>query len=173
MSNDASALGALIGLLIPSVILTVVFLFFFPICSILIIILWIISFISIILYDKRHWRKPLPESHGIWLSTQTRNLDLGEYSMHGAVMGSCVKVRNVFTAARQEARSLVGGEAQRFTDLVEETRNIALSRMCKKTKKMGCNGVIGFRIITAETLWGSTEIIAYGTAVNIKGVGQK
>ena len=173
MSNDTSALGALIGFLIPSVIITVVFLFIFPICSIIIVLIWIISFISIMIYDMRHWRKPLPESYGIWLSAQTRNLDIGEYTMHGAVMGSCVKARNIFTAARQEARSLVGGEAQGFTDLAEESRNIALSRMCKKAKKMECNGVIGFRIISAETLWGSTEIIAYGTAINIKGVDKK
>jgi len=140
---------------------------------VIIILAWIIGVVSILLYDKRHWRRPGPDAHGIWLSTQTRNLNLGDCSVKGAVMGSCVKARNIFSAARAETRSLVGGETVQFTGLVEECRNIALGRMCLKAKKMGCNGIIGFRIITAETLWGATEIIAYGTAVKIKGVGRK
>ena len=171
--KEPSALGVLIGYLILSVVLVIMFAFIQPIVSAAIVLTWIVAFAGIMLYDRRHWRTPGPDAHGIWLSTQTRKLDIGNYTVKGPVMGSCVKARNMFSAAKQEARSLVGGEAQGFTDLVEETRNIALSRMCLKAKKMGCNGVIGFRIVTAETLWGATEIIAYGTGVNIKGVSQK
>ena len=173
MGRIESALAALIWLFVISVINVVTFAFFWPVCSVMIVLMWIIGVVSILLYDKRHWRQPGPDAHGIWLSTQTRNLNLGDYSIKGTVMGSCVKARNIFSAARAETRSLVGGETVQFTGLVEETRNIALGRMCLKAKKMGCNGVIGFRIITAETLWGATEIIAYGTAVKIKGAGEK
>lgn len=174
MSNkEPSALGMLITYLIISLILIVIFAFTLPVCSLIIFLIWFIGFVSIMLYDRRHWRKPGPNAHGIWLSSQTRKLDLGDYSVEGTVMGSCVKARNVFSAAKAEARSLIGGETIQFTGLVEETRNIALSRMCLKAKKMGCNGVIGFRIVSAATLWGATEIIAYGTVVKIKGVGGK
>ena len=172
MGNEPTALGTLVSLLIYSVIGVVVFFFFFPLASLIIILVWVVMFVSILLYDSRHWRQPGPDAHGIWLSAQTRNLNVGEYSIEGPVMGSCVKARNMFSAARAEARSLVGGEPIQFTSLVEETRNIALSRMCQKAKRMGCNAVVGFRIVTAETLWGATEIIAFGTAIKLKGVGR-
>jgi uncharacterized protein YbjQ (UPF0145 family) len=84
------------------------------------------------------------------------------------VMGTCVKTRNIFSAARAELRSLIGGEARQFTDLVNECRNIAVTRMCQKAKDKGCNRILGFRMITAETMWGATEFIAYGTAVKTK-----
>ncbi len=171
--KDPSALGILIYLLVYSVIAVVIFAFFWPVCSILIVTSWIVGFVAIQIYDKRHWRKPGPDSHGIWLSAQTRNLEIGDYAVKGTVMASCVKARNIFSAARADMRSLVGGEAQQYTSLVEETRNIALARMCQKAKKMGCNGVLGFRMISAQTIRGATEIVAYGTAVKIRGVGRK
>jgi len=171
--KERNALRILIILLFYSMIIALVSAFIFPIISIVIILLWITSFISIMVYDRRHWRKPDPESHGIWLSNQTRNLNIGEYSIHGAVMGSCVKARNIFSASRAELRSLIGGEAQQFTGLVDECRNMALGRMCLNAKKKGCNGVLGFRIVTSETLWGATEVIAYGTAVKIESVVEK
>ena len=166
MGNEPSALGSLISFLISSLFLAVTFIFFgLPILSLLIIVIWIVMFVSIMIYDSRNWGRPKPDTLGVQLSSKTRNLGLGEYSVKGMAMGSCVKARNMFSAARAEARSLVGGEATQFTSLVDETRNIALTRMCRKAKSMGCNGVVGFRLITAETLWGATEIIAYGTAV--------
>ena len=168
MGNEPSALGSLIGLAIYSVIGVLIFLFFFPLGSLIIIVLWIVFFASIMAYDSRNWGQPGQDTLGVLLSSKTRKLELGEYSVEGMVMGSCVKARNMFSAARAESRSMIGGETTQFTSLVDETRNIALTRMCRKAKEMGCNGVVGFRMITAETLWGATEIIAYGTAVKIK-----
>ncbi len=171
-NRDPSALGILIY---PFLFYSVLFIAFTigigqsylaSIC----ILIWLVFFLAIMVYDRRHWGAPGPETHGVWLSSQTRNLELGEYSMEGVVMGTCVKTRNLFSAARAESRSIVGGEALQFTSLVEECRNIALGRMCKQARSIGCNGVIGYRMISAETLWGATEIIAYGTAVRIRGV---
>ncbi len=170
MGKEPTALGILIRLAIYSVVAGIIFLFFFPLCSLLILIAWVVGFASIMAYDSRHWGRPGPDTHGMWLSSQTRKLDLGEYQVKGMVIGTCVKARNVFSAARAESRSVVGGEAIQFTSLVEECRNIALSRMCANAKALSCNGVVGYRMITAETLWGATEFIAYGTAVKIKGV---
>jgi len=169
MGGEPSALGTLIQFLIYSVIIGFIFLFIYPLFSLMIVILWVVIFVSVLTYDSRHWGKPEPDTLGVQLSSQTRKLSLGEYQVKGMVFGSCVKARNMFSAARAEARSIVGGEATQFTALVDETRNIALTRMCRKAKKMGCNGVVGFRIITAETMWGATEVIAYGTAVKSKG----
>lgn len=169
MSNDSSALGFLISMVLLSVVLALIFFFYVdPLWTAIIIIFWMVLFASILAYDSRHWGRPGLDTLGVQLSSRTRKLELGEYSIEGMVMGTCVKARNMFSAARAEARSLIGGEATQFTSLVDECRNIALMRMCRKAKDMGCNGVVGFRMITAETLWGATEIIAFGTAVKIK-----
>lgn len=168
MGNEPSALGSLFGLVVYSVVAAVILYFYFPLGLMIIVVFWIVFFGSIMAYDSRHWGKPEPDTLGLQLSSKTRRLDLGEYQVKGMVMGTCVKARNMFSAARAEARSLIGGEARQFTELVEECRNIALTRMCRKAKSLGCNAVVGFRMITAETMWGATEIIAYGTAVKIK-----
>jgi uncharacterized protein YbjQ (UPF0145 family) len=168
MGKEPTALGTLIVLVIYSVVAAIILLFFYPLGSLIIVITWVVLFISILVYDSRHWGDPELENSGVQIFTKTRNLNLGEYQVKGMAMGTCVKARNMFSAARAEARSLVGGEARQFTDLVEECRNMAVNRMCAKAKRMGCNAVVGFRIITAETMWGSTEFIAYGTAVKTR-----
>ena len=130
MGNDPSALGSLIGFMISSVILAITFIFFgLPVLSLLIVLLWIVTFASIMAYDSRNWGRPGPDTLGVQLSSKTRNLELGEYSVKGMVMGSCVKARNMFSAARAEGRSLVGGEATQFTSLVDECRNIGRPRI--------------------------------------------
>ena len=167
-TNEQSALGSLISLAAYSIIGAFIFLFFMPVCSLMIILSWVVGFPAILAYDRRHWDKPGPDTLGVKVSSRTRKLDMGEYEVKGLVMGTCVKARNIFSAARAEARSLVGGEARQFTGLVNESRNIALTRMCQKALDMGCDTVIGFRMVSAESLWGATEIIAFGTAVRVR-----
>ena len=169
MSNESSAVGALIGLLSLSITLAAILFFYVdPIWALIITILWILFFVSVLAYDRRHWGRPNMDTLGVNLSSKTRKLPNHTYKVEGMVMGTCVKTRNIFSSARAELRSLVGGEAQQFTGLVDECRNIALTRMCKKARDKGCNWVVGYRMITAETMWGSTEFIAYGTALKVK-----
>jgi uncharacterized protein YbjQ (UPF0145 family) len=169
MSSDSSAVGVLISLMSMSAVFALIlFIYDNPLWTLLIVIIWIVFFVSIMAYDRRHWGQPNLNTLGVALSTKTRKPEIGEYKVEGMVMGTCVKTRNIFSAARAELRSLVGGEARQFTDLVDECRNIALTRMCQRAKDMGCNWVLGFRMITAETMWGATEFIAYGTSVRTK-----
>lgn len=158
------------ALAVPSIMFMAFSAVFEPAASLCCLSVWLVAFIAILLYDRQHWGVPGPETHGMYLSSKTRNLGLGDCEMVGVVMGSCVKARNIFSAARAESRSIVGGEAIQYTSLVEECRNIALNRMCQRARLMGCNGVVGLRLITTESLLGATEFIAYGTAVKIKGL---
>jgi len=170
-NKDPSALKILINPIgIYSVIIIVALAVVAPEIAGMCILAWVILIGAILLGDRRRWGVPGPETEGIWLSSQTRNIELSDYTAEGLVMGSCVKVRNMFSAARAESRAIVGGEALQFTSLVEETKNIAINRMCQQARNMGCNGVIGYRMVSAETLWGATEIIAYGTAIRIGGM---
>ncbi len=126
---------------------------------------WLVFFVVVLLYDMRHWGRPSFDTQGVRIYSRTRNLGLEDHETEGTVMGTCVKARNIFSSARAEMRAIIGGEAKQFTALVDEARNVAITRMCKQAKARGCDSIYGFRLITAETLWGSTEFIAYGTAV--------
>lgn len=91
MSKEPSALGTLIYLLIISVIFAPIFIFKKPLWALIIILFWIVFFALVLAYDRRHWGRPGPDTLGVRLSSQTRKLDIGEYSVEGLVMGSCVR----------------------------------------------------------------------------------
>jgi len=168
MGNEPSALGALIAICIYTVVGALLLFFFVsPIYALIPPLILLTLFVGALGYDSRNWGNPELNTHGVQLTSQTRKLKLDNCEVQGMVMGSCVKARNMFSAARAEARSLIGGEARQFTQLVDESRNIAISRMCQKARAMGCNAVIGYRMVSAESMWGATEIIAYGTAVKV------
>jgi len=83
----------------------------------------------------------------------------------GVVFGSCVQMKHVGKDLRAMGRSVIGGESIPYTELVEEARRTAMSRMIEDAKKLGADAIIGMRYATAQTMQGAAEIIAFGTAV--------
>ena len=83
----------------------------------------------------------------------------------GVVFGSCVQTKHVGKDIRAGLRSVVGGEAKSYTELMEEARRTAMQRMIEDAKKLGANAIIGMRYATAQTMAGAAELIAFGTAV--------
>ena len=83
----------------------------------------------------------------------------------GVVFGSCVQTKHVGKDIRAGLRSVVGGEAKSYTELMEEARRTAMQRMIEDAKKLGANAIIGMRYATAQTMAGAAELIACGTAV--------
>jgi uncharacterized protein YbjQ (UPF0145 family) len=83
----------------------------------------------------------------------------------GVVFGSCVQTKHVGKDIRAGLRSVVGGEAKSYTELMEEARRTAMQRMIKDAEKLGANAIIGMRYATAQTMAGAAELIAFGTAV--------
>jgi len=45
---------------------------------------------------------------------------------------------------------------------------MAIERMTKEAKKLGANAIIGFRFETSTIAAGTSELLAYGTAVTLK-----
>jgi len=62
-------------------------------------------------------------------------------------------------------RSIVGGEINEYTQLLEDTRRQALDRLIQNATLMGANAVISMRFDSSEMAGTMTEIVAYGTAV--------
>ena len=83
----------------------------------------------------------------------------------GVVFGSCVQTKHIGKDLRAAGRTLIGGEARGYTELMEEARRTAMQRMIEDAKKIGADAVIGMRYATAQTMHGAAELIAFGTAV--------
>ena len=85
----------------------------------------------------------------------------------GIVFGSCVQTKHVGKDIRAMGRTLIGGEAKGYTELMEEARRTAMQRMIVDATKLGAEAIIGMRYATAQTMHGAAEIIAFGTAVKL------
>jgi uncharacterized protein YbjQ (UPF0145 family) len=83
----------------------------------------------------------------------------------GVVFGSCVQTKHLGRDLRAAGRTIIGGEAKTYTELMEEARRTAMHRMIEDAKKIGADAIIGMRYATAQTMHGAAEIIAFGTAV--------
>lgn len=83
----------------------------------------------------------------------------------GVVFGSCVQTKHVGKDIGAGLRTIVGGEARGYTELMEEARRTAMQRMIHDAKNLKADAVIGMRYATAQTMHGAAEIIAFGTAV--------
>ncbi|MDG6218358.1 MAG: YbjQ family protein [Candidatus Thermoplasmatota archaeon] len=83
----------------------------------------------------------------------------------GIVFGSCVQTKHLGKDIGAGLRSVVGGEAKGYTELMEEARRTAMKRMIADAEQYGADAIIGMRYATAQTMHGAAEIIAFGTAV--------
>lgn len=87
----------------------------------------------------------------------------------GLVKGSTVQSKNMFKDMGQGFKSMVGGELKSYTKMMNESREIATQRMIEEAQGMGADAIIGVRFATSSVLQGASEIMAFGTAVKIKG----
>lgn len=85
----------------------------------------------------------------------------------GYVKGSTVQTKNVGKDILASFKSLIGGEINSYTQMMNEARKIATERLLKDAEALGADAVIGFRLQTSSVMGGAAEIIAYGTAVKL------
>ncbi len=87
----------------------------------------------------------------------------------GLVRGNTVRARHVGVDILAKMKNLVGGELSGYTKMIAESREQALDRMAAEAKKLGADAVVMVRFTTAELMERASEIVAYGTAVRLKG----
>src|ERR1700748_762625 len=85
----------------------------------------------------------------------------------GVVRGITVRSRSVFGTIGASLQTLVGGNITLLTNLCEKTRNEAFTLMLEHASALGANAVIGVRYDATEVMQGVTEVLCYGTAVNV------
>ena len=84
------------------------------------------------------------------------------------VKGSVVQSKNFGKDFMAGMKTLVGGEIESYTDMLNEARQIATKRMVDEAQALGADAVINVRYASASVMQGAAEVIAYGTAVKFK-----
>ena len=86
----------------------------------------------------------------------------------GIVRGIVVRSRSVLGTIGAGLQTLVGGDITLFTELCEKTREDAFERMLQHAAQAGADGVVGVRYDATEVMQGVTEVLCYGTAVQVQ-----
>lgn len=89
-------------------------------------------------------------------------------SIIGIAKGNVVRARFVGRDIVAGLRAIIGGEVTEYTKLIAESREQALNRMIADAQAMGADAVVNVRLTTSMILQGTSEILAYGTAVRLK-----
>ena len=83
----------------------------------------------------------------------------------GLVQGSSVRAKHVGRDIAAGFKNMFGGELKGYTELLQESREEALTRMQEQAAALGANAVLNIRFSTSSVAQGAAEIYVYGTAV--------
>ena len=86
----------------------------------------------------------------------------------GQCFGVVVRSRGIGGNIIAGLRSIVGGEIHEYTQLLEEARRHAVDRLVKNATAMGGDAIVMMRFDSAEIGQTMSEIVAYGTAVELE-----
>lgn len=86
----------------------------------------------------------------------------------GQAFGVIVRSRGIGGNFVAGLRSIVGGEINEYTEMLEDARKDAIDRLVKNAHAMGANAVVMMRFDSSEIGQTMSEIVAYGTAVIIR-----
>jgi uncharacterized protein YbjQ (UPF0145 family) len=100
----------------------------------------------------------------------TSSIELAGYRVVrnlGIVRGITVRSRSALGNLAGGLQSLFGGQITIYVDLCEKSREEAFQYMMQHANERGANAVINMRYDANEVMSGVTEVLAYGTAVEV------
>ena len=86
----------------------------------------------------------------------------------GLVRGVVVRSRSILGTIGAGLQTIVGGNITLFSDLCEQTRQHAYELMVQHAAERGANAILAMRYDANEIMQGVTEVLAYGTAVQVE-----
>src|SRR6202163_1607592 len=89
---------------------------------------------------------------------------------YGIVRGIIVRSRSVIGNLGAALQTIVGGNITILTNLCEKTREEAFELMLQHAMEHGANAVVCMRYDATEVMQGVTEVLAYGTAVQVERI---
>ncbi|MFL0950926.1 heavy metal-binding domain-containing protein [Vibrio parahaemolyticus] len=87
--------------------------------------------------------------------------------VRGVVAGNVVQSKHIGRDLMAGLKSIVGGEIRGYTEMMTEARDIAIQRMVEQANQKGADAIVGIRFTTSSIVDGSSEILAFGTAVKL------
>ena len=89
---------------------------------------------------------------------------------YGIVRGIIVRSRSLLGSIGAGLQTIIGGNITILTELCENTREEAYELMMQHAAEHGANAVIAMRYDATEIMQGVTEVLAYGTAVQVERI---
>jgi uncharacterized protein YbjQ (UPF0145 family) len=85
----------------------------------------------------------------------------------GIARRSTVRARHLGRDFTAGLKNLVGGEMHEYTRLLADAREQSIQRMIQDAQRLKADAIINIRFTTSAVMRGSSEILAYGTAVKL------
>lgn len=86
----------------------------------------------------------------------------------GMVRGSTIQSKHIGKDILAGLKTIVGGEINEYTKMLEQARQIAIKRMIEDAESKGANAIVNIRFATSAIMQGAAELLVYGTAVKVK-----
>lgn len=102
------------------------------------------------------------------LVTTSNQLEGYKITKHlGIVRGITVRSRSLFGNIAGGLQTLLGGKISIYIELCEKARMEAYDQIIQHANEKGANAIINLRYDANEVLDGVTEVLCYGTAVQV------
>jgi uncharacterized protein YbjQ (UPF0145 family) len=88
----------------------------------------------------------------------------------GVVRGITVRSRSVLGNLAAGIQTIVGGNITILTELCEKARGEAYELLLEHAGQHGANAILAMRYDANEVMQGVTEVLAYGTAVQVEKI---
>ena len=85
----------------------------------------------------------------------------------GLVSGNTVRTKHMGHDIGAGLKTLVGGEIDSYTKMMNEARYEAYNRMVNHATHLGADAVVTTRYSTSAVMQGAAEFLCYGTAVKL------
>ena len=86
----------------------------------------------------------------------------------GLVKGTVVYSKNLGKDFMAGMKTLVGGEIEGYTEMINTARQIATKRMVDEAENLHADAIVNVRYGSSSVMQGAAEVVAYGTAVKFK-----
>ncbi|MFJ7666315.1 YbjQ family protein [Lysinibacillus sp. NPDC097195] len=87
----------------------------------------------------------------------------------GLVKGNSVQSRHIGRDMMAGLRNIVGGEMKEYAEMLVRSRELATRAMEQEAQRLGADAIVAIRFSTSSVMDGTSEVLAYGTAVKLKG----
>ncbi|MEJ1344606.1 heavy metal-binding domain-containing protein [Latilactobacillus sakei] len=99
------------------------------------------------------------------LITTTESIPGKHYEVLGEVFGLTTQSKNVFKNIGASLKNVVGGEIRAYTEMMTESRDVAIDRLRQNAIEMGADAVVMMRFDSGSIGTDMQSVVAYGTAV--------